>query len=461
MSISLTVKASPGAGRAVVKLPQGAAGSLGLRGGQSVRVQLGRRTAGARVRVMPGGAELRFPPDLARALALPTPVPGLALHARRARQRLHLGPVIGIFMDRARPGSRPFGTMTPLVEQLCRLGRRRGYLVYAFTPADVRWNERRVFGWCPQGGGWVRTVLPFPDVIYDRVASRRAARQPAVRRAQARLLQEVGHRYFNRRFFDKWEIHRILQRDPRLTPHLPPTERLIGFSQLQRRVRTWGCAWIKPSGGSLGRGIVVVKRGPGRGYRVLRRRGSRWRTQRARSPQQLRRLLPRGLYGGDYLMQADLDLARFRGRTFDIRVLMQRAGDGRWRRTKLFARVAPPGGVTANIAQGGEGLPVRDVLAGASGDVPGRREEILLTLRRLSWDLVDALEQGTGEQLGEVALDLGVDGRGHVWFIEANSKPVRAVETEAGSMRVVRRALIRPLAYAAHLAGFRSRRRKG
>jgi len=456
VSISLTVTASPQAGRAVVALPRAAAGILGLRSGQSVRVQLGRRTAGARVRVVAGEAELRFPPGLARTLALPDPARRLALRARRVRERLHLGPVIGIFVERARPGPRPFGRMTPMIDQLCRLGRRRGYLVYAFTPADVHWDRQRVLGWYPQGDGWVRRPLPFPDVVYDRVASRTAARQPAVRLAQARLLQEVGHRYFNRRFFDKWEVHRVLRGDPRLAPHLPPTERLAGPGHLERRLRDWGRVWIKPSGGSLGRGIVVVRRGPGTGVTMLRPAGPGWRARRVRSAAALRRALAGILRRGDYVLQAELDLARFQGRPFDIRVLMQRTGSGRWRRTKVYARVAPPGGLTANIAQGGRGLPLGTVLAGASGEVPARRDQILQTLRRLCWDLVEALEQGTGERLGEVALDLGVDGRGHVWFIEANSKPVRAVETVTGSMQVVRRALERPLAYAAHLAGFPS-----
>lgn len=461
MAISLKVKTLPRARRAVVALPRGAADNLGLHSGQVVELQVGGRTAGARVRVAPGGAELRSSPHLVRSLALPAAAPGLVLHAQRWRGRLRLGPVIGIFVDRARPGAAPFGRMTPLVAQLCRLGRRQGYLVYVFTPEDVRWGERRVFGWYPAGAGWVRRPLPFPDVIYDRIASRRAARRPAVKRVQARLLQEVGDRYFNRRFFDKWEVHRILSRDPRLSAHLPRTERLRGFPQLQQAVRHAGRVWIKPSGGSLGMGIIVVERRPGRGYRLLRRHGRGWRSQRVWSPRALRRALPRGLYSGDYLLQDDLDLARYQGRPFDIRVLLQRTGSGQWRRTKLYARVAPPGGVTANIAQGGEGLPVRTVMAGASGEVPQRRDEILRTLRQLSWDLVDALEAGIGERLGEVALDLGVDGRGHVWFIEANSRPARAVETETGSMKVVRRALVRPLAYAAHLAGFRSSPRKG
>src|SRR5690606_6497209 len=54
--------------------------------------------------------------------------------------------------------------------------------------------------------------------------------------------------------------------------------------------------------------------------------------------------------------------------------------------------------------------------------------------------------------LGEVGVDLGVDRRGHVWLIEANSKPFRRL-TRQDPVKV-RLTIVRPLGYACFLAGF-------
>lgn len=437
-----------------------AAGVLGLGSGGSLQVQLGGSSSTVRLRVSDKLKGLRFAPGVARRLGLPN-ARGIRLYAWLSGNQLRLGPVIGIFTHRVRPDSTPTGGAIPLVYELCRLGRRRGYLVFAFTPGDVNWATRRVLGYYPANGVWVRRSLPFPDVVYDRVSSRSAARRPALRLTQKRLIATVGARYFNRRFFDKLEIHTALQQDETVRPYLPETEPYTGAQALAAKAGEWGAVWLKPSNGSLGRGIIVVRRTPGGNFRVFHRRRHRWRRQVVTTIGGLRRLLERRLLPGRYLMQRDLHLSRYRGRPFDVRVLLQRGHDGQWERTKLYARVAPRGSFTSNIAQGGEGLPFRDVAARATGVLPKKVDAVLDTMRWLSDALVKALEEQTGEQLGEVALDLGIDRKGRVWFIEANSKPFRSVQTTTGSMKVVRRALVRPLQYAAYLTGFGRSAQKG
>src|SRR5690606_7834064 len=120
---------------------------------------------------------------------------------------------------------------------------------------------------------------------------------------------------------------------------------------------------------------------------------------------------------GPYIVQRELNLARYQGRPFDIRLLMQRDGQGVWRRTKLYTRVARGGSAVTNISQGGEGLPFGKVAAAASGAVPQKAQEIMETMRTLSMILVEVIERHSNTTLGEIALDLGIDNDGHVWFI--------------------------------------------
>lgn len=454
MAVLLNIRASTKAELGQISLPIAVAKKLGIESQQRLRLAVGSRAVPIRVRIRRvKGYVTRCHPKLLTALALPQ-TNGVQLKARTKNGHLRLGPVIGVFTSKVRSSGEFFGQSTEVMEYLCRLGRQRGFLVYVFTPRDILWQQRRILGYEPTARGWVRRSYPFPDVVYDRIPSRTAERRPLVRRTRARLLSIVGNRYFNRGFFDKWEVHALLSRDARIRPHLPETEPYTTAARVAQLARIWGGVWLKPTGGSLGRGIVVVRRRRNGGFSVLRPVAGARRIRVSNNSTALNRLLRRYLSRGPYIVQRELRLSRYHGRPFDIRLLMQRDGEGVWRRTKLYTRVARGGNAVTNISQGGEGLPFSKVIAAASGDVPRKAPEILNTLKTLAANLVEVIEQRSGVKLGEIALDMGIDEDGHVWFIEANSKPFRAVETRKGSMAVVRRALVRPLLYAAYLSGF-------
>src|SRR5690606_34059096 len=90
-------------------------------------------------------------------------------------------------------------------------------------------------------------------------------------------------------------------------------------------------AFIKPTEGSQGKGIVRIRR---IGNRYEWRRGQRTQStsrfdvlyQHVKKIQRHRR----------YIMQPDLHLARFSGAPFDVRILMQRDGTGQWKQTKIY-----------------------------------------------------------------------------------------------------------------------------
>src|SRR5690606_35080129 len=120
----------------------------------------------------------------------------------------------------------------------------------------------------------------------------------------------------------------------------------------------------------------------------------------------LARRLAKVFRRGNYIMQQGIPLARWRGRRFDIRILMQKDSGGVWQTTKAFARVAAPGGVTSNISGGGEGKGLNRVLRGAFGRGAARLRRRIL---QVCADLTPRIEEQIGGTIGEIGLDLAID----------------------------------------------------
>lgn len=412
------------------------------------------RAPAALVSGRPG--EVAVPRDLARRLGLPAAGEGLRLRVRWDGDHLRLGPLIGILTWRRRQPA-PFGADTPLIAGMARLAAAEGALVYAFTCHDLRPRERRVRGYVldPLRGRWRRRLLPLADAVYDRLTSRRAAFGPRGRRVRAFLSRVLGERYFNPTFWDKWRVHRVLARSGRWRELLPATAPYRGGRQLAGWLARYGTVWLKPRQGTGGLGILVVRcAGPGQACVQRARGGGELRVPCRPAP--LAEAVARLKRRGPYLVQEGIPLARYGGRPFDVRVLAQKDGSGAWRRTKVFARVAGPGALISNISAGGQGIPVSRALAGSGPAVRRRARALRAELRRLAEELPPELERLLGEPMGEVGLDLAVDVQGRLRFIEANAKPFRLAATLTGSQELVRLSLLRPVQYAAYLAGFPS-----
>src|SRR5690606_34543941 len=113
-----------------------------------------------------------------------------------------------------------------------------------------------------------RLALPLPDVVYDRLASRRAAARSSVRATAQKLMQMPGVVYFNPGFFSKWFIYTRLSQVPEIQPYLPETGRLHHPATVRQFLLRHRTVFIKPSHGSQGLGILVVRR-RARGYDLV------------------------------------------------------------------------------------------------------------------------------------------------------------------------------------------------
>jgi hypothetical protein len=80
-------------------------------------------------------------------------------------------------------------------------------------------------------------------------------------------------------------------------------------------------------------------------------------------------------------------------------------------------------------------------------------------MKRISFTAVriaKQIERRSGQHLGEMSMDLGVDQRKQLWFFEANSKPMKFDEPDIRD-----RSLHTMIEYSLHLGNKRKQKARG
>lgn len=384
--------------------------------------------------------------DTCEQLLLHSPI--LINMKREEDGSFRLGPLVGVLAQGRQALRQPFFNQTPYFAALVSMGRLHGVPTYVFRPRDVDWDAKTVRAWVrSRQRVWTRMTLPLPDVVYDRVQSRRLDLLRSTRDAKRRL-SEMQTPMFNTGFLDKWDTYAMLRRGD-TSQYLPETQLVEGREDVVHFARRFRTIYVKPAGGSLGQGIIVLRRRSNGRYNMVHYSTRGVYRLRNVSIRPLWNRLRRFKRHRRYVVQQGLNLVRYGGRRFDIRVLMQKGHDGKWEISAAYARVAAPGSLRANLDAGGKAINGPRILRRIYGRQMGRK--VLARLRQAALDVATTMEGEMDGPLGELGLDIGVDRRGRPWVIEANAKPLRQME---GPRRRLARSIIRPLRYAQRLAQF-------
>jgi hypothetical protein len=396
-------------------------------------------------------------PSLVEALRIPTGVP-LLLRYEASQQRLVFGPLIGILVSRYDESSpTPFGTFTPFLNEIADICQRGG-VACAFRLQDVNWDTETVHGLIRQNGSWHAATLPLPQCIYNRLISRKSEKSDLVhswiQRCKERFIP-----FFNEQFLNKWHVHKALQNEPEATHHLPRTIRYHGHHNLQEMLAAYRSVYAKPSSGSMGRGIYLIRAGSS-GYRLIRPSAGGTVVQRFRTLMALHGELQKRTQGAPYILQQGLKLIGLNGNPADFRVLVQKGKRGEWTVSSMVARLGR-NMVVSNIARGGSMVSAAQALRICGPTLSGPVS--VESLKRVSLRLARLLEKSLQGHYAEFGIDLGVDIHGRIWLLEVNSKPSKAnsavqqppaAEGEDPPRRRPRPSVVRMLDYAAYLSGF-------
>lgn len=335
---------------------------------------------------------------------------------------------------------------------LIRTGEEKGVQVYVMTTSDFKLAGKKAVGFSYnfQTKSWKKELLPLPHVIYNRIPYRKFELLPEVQQIMQTCIKHKHIQFFNPAFFNKWTLFEWLNKSKETKEFIPTTQRLTTSEELEKLLQKHPSLYLKPIRGKAGKGIMKVswlmdKSNRSRQFQLSVQDKTRSHISRYTNVVQLWDQIRDMIGNQDYIMQQGITLSNYKQRPFDLRVLVQKNGQGEWTIAGVGARLAGKMSITTHVPRGGSiDDPVK--LLGAGFGTLGTRK-ILRRIKRSALIIAKQIEKSSGTTLGEMSMDLGVDGNGQIWFFEANSKPMKFDEPH-----IRKKSLENLILFCAHLS---------
>jgi glutathione synthase/RimK-type ligase-like ATP-grasp enzyme len=309
-----------------------------------------------------------------------------------------------------------------------------------FTPEDLDEKSQQICGYVFSDGKWVQKNMPYPDVAYD-VGYYKEAKTI---RQVSRIKEISQFRFIGYSLGNKWETHQRLLRYSDLQPHLIPTIKLEDASSLRTIADQFGNVIIKPVNGKEGKGIIRLQRAE---QSYFWEENDKPKISFGKSD--VTKLANALLDQREYLVQKWIDIRNRDGKAYDIRSLMQKDGNGKWKISGMAAREGKPGRITSNVSEGGTTYPADDYLKTEFGRRMGRK--LKRKLEELSYRICHCIEESYQKPQAELGLDFALDREGNIWLIEVNTKPGKTPSRSVFALKTVQEAIRLPIQYARYL----------
>jgi hypothetical protein len=375
----------------------------------------------------------------------------LSIRYRKSTNSLHIGPLIGVMMSRVstKNSEKPFGANTAFCKELTDACAKYGAFIYFYTPNGITPNSQTLNGWS-FSNHWHNKNFPIPNVVYNRLTSRKLENQPIVQRFMDDVKSRYGSVVFNEKYLNKTEVFQALKKEQGIVELLPESYHFKTYSMLKSMMARHSSIFLKPITGSLGKGIIRISKTADKSYQCSFNTLNGVRTKSFSNLAPLFSSISGMLRCQKFQIQQGLKLIEVNGRPVDFRVLVQRNELGEWSLTSIVARTAGPYNFVSNLARGGSLSKVQDVV-GKSNLNPSSKSTLSSKLGLASLKIAKGIEMQLPGHFAELGIDLAVDAHGKIWLIEVNSKPSKDDNTPLNENKI-RPSVIKVVHYAQFLA---------
>lgn len=381
--------------------------------------------------------EILFEKRIFQKLSVPIQESQWIASFSRTDHVLTLGPVIGILTEYNESEKEPsFRSIHAFCKELHHLVSEIGGFLFVFQINDM--TNTMLNGYFYQDSHWQKAAIPFPDVIYNRIHSRRLEASQLFETFKNEI-ESKNIAIFNDRFLSKEIVHNLLYSEEYMRPYLPETW-ILTEQSLQEMSDKYPAIFIKPIHGSQGRNIIKAVKETEFLHVKVSTGTSKDRSFQFNTHKQFYKWLLPYLKKRTYLIQEEIPLMTYKNRQLDFRILCHKNFQNTWKVTSAVARISADQQFVSNIARGGELMKPIHILSLLSNRETAVQQ--LKLMKELAIEASTLVSQLTDGLIGELGVDIGVDVDGKLWIIEVNSKPSKNFEEESTKIRPSARALL-------------------
>lgn len=376
-----------------------------------------------------------FTEDLMTELSLPIKKFYFMSQFEKAKNALYVGPILALVTEvqEQENGEPSFQSIHSFCEELHYACNLFGGFFYVTHIKDVSLDK--VKGWYYEEDGWKKSTITHPNVIYNRIHSRRLEASPFFYKFKNIItLKDIP--MFNEGFLTKWEAHNILHAEQHLQPFLPETD-LLSKKSLSSFLEKYKSVYLKPINGSQGRNIFRVSQKSD--VILVESSTSKEKTREFHLLKAFMEWFETRAHPLTFIIQQTIPLVTYQERQLDFRVLCHKDSQNNWRITSLVSRVSAANQLVSNLAKGGEMLkpaqPLVEIFDRQTVQVQ------IAFMRELSLEVANLISQSSLGFVGELGIDMGIDHHGNPWIIEVNSKPSKNAEEQKSKIRPSAKAI--------------------
>ncbi len=364
---------------------------------------------------------------------------------------IYLGPVVGVFVNNRYLEDIEKGCPPVSAQKHMQANEKACCLTYYFSIERINWVDNWIKGYTyiHSLNKWKYYRFALADVIYDRGVNFLDNEKLLVRHIRRQLDYHPKIRVINsRNYLGKWQLYNALAKYGEIKKYLPETILYSDFAALEDMLLRYDFVFVKASLGSRGREVLSIRR-LREGYEVVSHQ-NRYRPILLRSKEGLKDHIE-GMMGDRlYIVQQGIGLLKVNDRNMDMRVLIEKDGQGKWQAIYNQVRMARPGSTITNYSAGGDIANYSDVypllMEGCDNDqLPDDKK-----IRETTIKIAEYIEKEFGP-FGELGMDMALDDKGRLWFIEANTKPDKDPEPGLEDIQGISPQFLSVLEYGKYL----------
>lgn len=365
------------------------------------------------------------------------------IRIKKLNRFLKVGPIVGIFTIN---GPNGFKGNKNNYKSIIQMGMKTGVFVYVFTAKSIDMVNKTVkaYIFLPQQKKWIIKTMPLPDVVYNRIPYRRDEEKPIVKEA-VNFLNNENIPFFNPYFFNKWALYKWMKESDEFKKLIPETT-ILSKENLYYLLGRNHILYLKPINGKAGLGFIKIEN-TNNYFELIYQFNKGTITRKFNTFSKLWSSITKLTANREYIIQSGIELITYDGSPYDIRILVQKNGYGKWLVSGIGIRVAGKESITTHVPRGGYIESIDKVFNNSFGT--HYSDDLKEKISDLAIRIAQYIEKRIGYPLGELSIDLGIDKKENIWFFEANSKPM-----EFDEPNIRETSLLRLMQYFRYLSGF-------